>query len=123
VVADKALRANPDCLQSSRADHQNVNCFYKLIDLVFRQFCYIFLRPVGLVAQLVEQCPFNSKSPILAIFIRFYLPFTIIAEPLISLAEYDVLLLSLVLSPNPIVFIRVTSRVQVFLWHLNRVDS
>jgi hypothetical protein len=37
----------------------------------------------GLVAQLVEQCPFNSKTPILAIFSSFYFPFATIAEPLI----------------------------------------
>jgi hypothetical protein len=76
-----------------------------------------------LVAQSVEQCPFNSKTPILAIFIRLYFPFAIIAEPSILLANYDVLMLSLVLSPNPIFFIWVTSRVQVFCCRLNRVDS
>jgi hypothetical protein len=89
---------------------------------VWAVLAYLF-RPVGLVAQLVEQCPFNSKTPILAIFIRFYLPFAIIAELLISLADYDVLLLSLVFPQNPKFLIWVTSRVQVFLCHLNRVDS
>jgi hypothetical protein len=33
-------------------------------------FAKLFFRR-GLVAQLVEQCPFNSKRPILAIFISF----------------------------------------------------
>jgi hypothetical protein len=42
-----------------------------------------FPRSGGLVAQLVEQCPFNSKSPVLAIFSRFLFPFETIAEPLI----------------------------------------
>jgi hypothetical protein len=96
--------------------------------LLWRGFTLPFCAPAGLVAQLVEQCPFNSKTPILAIFIRFYPPFAIIAELLISLGDCDVLLLSLVLPQNPIFFIRVTSRVQVFrvqvfLCHLNRVDS
>jgi hypothetical protein len=39
----------------------------------------------GLVAQSVEQCPFNSKTGILAIFSYFYFPFATIAEPLILL--------------------------------------
>jgi hypothetical protein len=98
-------------------------CFKRPNNLAFGPVCFIFLRPVGLVAQSVEQCPFNSKTPILAIFIRFYLPFAIIAELLISLADYDVLLLSLVFPQNPKFLIWVTSRVQVFLCHLNRVDS
>ena len=69
----------------------------------------------GLVAQLVEQCPFNSKPRILAIFSRFLFPFVNIAEPLISLAILYVSMLSLVISKNPTFFNRVTSRVQVFL--------
>jgi hypothetical protein len=52
----------------------------------------------GLVAQLVEQCPFNSKTPILAIFSSFYFPFATIAEPLISLVIIRVLMSSLVVS-------------------------
>jgi hypothetical protein len=44
----------------------------------------------GLVAQSVEQCPFNSKSPVLAIFSSFLFPFAIIAEPLISLIDSKV---------------------------------
>jgi hypothetical protein len=55
----------------------------------------------GLVAQLVEQCPFNSKSPVLAIFSRFLFPFETIAEPLISLMIDNVLMLSHVISQNP----------------------
>jgi hypothetical protein len=47
-------------------------------------------NPSGLVAQLVEQCPFNSKTPILAIFSSFLFPFAIVAEPLISLVIRDV---------------------------------
>jgi hypothetical protein len=43
-----------------------------------------------LVAQSVEQCPFNSKTPILAIFSGFLFPFAIVAEPLISLMIPDV---------------------------------
>ena len=39
----------------------------------------------GLVAQLVEQCPFNSKSPVLAIFSSFLFSFETIAELLIAL--------------------------------------
>jgi len=39
----------------------------------------------GLVAQLVEQCPFNSKPPVLAIFGSFLFSFATIAGPLISL--------------------------------------
>jgi hypothetical protein len=31
----------------------------------------LILQQDGLVAQSVEQCPFNSKRPILAIFISF----------------------------------------------------
>jgi hypothetical protein len=45
---------------------------------------------VGLVAQLVEQCPFNSKSPVLAIFSSFLFSFATIAEPLISLIDSSV---------------------------------
>jgi hypothetical protein len=41
----------------------------------------------GLVAQSVEQCPFNSKSPVLAIFSSFLFLFAIIVEPLISLID------------------------------------
>ena len=44
----------------------------------------------GLVAQLVEQCPFNSKPRILAIFGRFLFPFVTIAEQLISLVILDI---------------------------------
>jgi hypothetical protein len=44
----------------------------------------------GLVAQLVEQCPFNSKTPVLAIFGSFLFSFAIIAEPLISLIDSNV---------------------------------
>jgi hypothetical protein len=44
----------------------------------------------GLVAQLVEQCPFNSKSPVLAIFSSFLFPFVIIAEQFISLIDFNV---------------------------------
>jgi hypothetical protein len=44
----------------------------------------------GLVAQLVEQCPFNSKPRVLAIFSKFLFPFVTIAEPLISLVILDV---------------------------------
>jgi hypothetical protein len=47
---------------------------------------------------LVEQCPFNSKRPILAIFSRFLFSLTIIAEPLILLAIFDFSMSSLVLS-------------------------
>jgi hypothetical protein len=68
-----------------------------------------------LVAQLVEQCPFNSKTPILAIFSSFYFPFATIAKPLISLVIIRISMSSLVVSQNPKVFIRVTSRVQVFI--------
>jgi len=67
----------------------------------------------GLVAQLVEQCPFNSKTPILAIFSSFYFPFATIAKPLISLVIIRISMSSLVVSQNPNFFIRVTSRVQV----------
>ena len=52
----------------------------------------------GLVAQLVEQCPFNSKRPILAIFSKFYFPFATIAEPLISLVIIHFSVSSLVFS-------------------------
>jgi hypothetical protein len=44
----------------------------------------------GLVAQSVEQCPFNSKSPVLAIFSSFLFSFATIAEPLISLIDSSV---------------------------------
>jgi hypothetical protein len=44
----------------------------------------------GLVAQSVEQCPFNSKTPVLAIFSKFLFPFATIAEPLISLIYFNV---------------------------------
>ena len=44
----------------------------------------------GLVAQSVEQCPFNSKPRILAIFSKFLFPFATIAETLISLVILDV---------------------------------
>jgi len=66
-----------------------------------------------LVAQSVEQCPFNSKPWILAIFDRFLFPFATIAEPLISLAILNVSVLSLGISKNPKNLFRVTSRVQV----------
>jgi hypothetical protein len=66
-----------------------------------------------LVAQSVEQCPFNSKSPVLAIFSSFLFSFEIIAEPLISLIDSKVYVLSHVISQNPKKIIRVTSRVQV----------
>jgi hypothetical protein len=69
--------------------------------------------PCGLVAQSVEQCPFNSKSPVLAIFSSFLFPFVIIAEPLILLVIVDVWTLSHVISQNPKKIFRVTSRVQV----------
>jgi hypothetical protein len=39
----------------------------------------------GLVAQLVEQCPFNSNRPILAIFSPFLFSLETIANTLISL--------------------------------------
>jgi hypothetical protein len=52
----------------------------------------------GLVAQLVEQCPFNSKTPILAIFSSFYFPFATIAKPLISLVIIRISMSSLVVS-------------------------
>jgi hypothetical protein len=67
----------------------------------------------GLVAQLVEQCPFNSKSPVLAIFSSFLFPFATIAEPLILLVIINVLTLSHVISQNPKKIFRVISRVQV----------
>jgi len=44
----------------------------------------------GLVAQSVEECHFDSKSPVLAIFSSFLFPFAIIAEPLISLVIFNV---------------------------------
>jgi hypothetical protein len=56
-----------------------------------------FRAPCGLVAQLVEQCPFNSKTPILAIFSYGCLPLTSVAEPLISLVIIDVWTSSLVI--------------------------
>jgi hypothetical protein len=43
-------------------------------------------KPGGLVAQLVEQCPFNSNRPILAIFSLFLFSLETIANTLISLA-------------------------------------
>jgi hypothetical protein len=52
----------------------------------------------GLVAQSVEQCPFNSKTPILAIFSSFYFPFATIAKPLISLVIIRISMSSLVVS-------------------------
>jgi hypothetical protein len=67
----------------------------------------------GLVAQSVEQCPFNSKRPVLAIFSRFLFPFATIAEPLIPLVNFNVYVLSHVISQNPKKIIWVTSRVQV----------
>jgi hypothetical protein len=48
-------------------------------------FAKLFFRR-GLVAQLVEQCPFNSKTPVLAIFGSFYFPFVVLVEALILLA-------------------------------------
>jgi len=57
-----------------------------------------FPRSGGLVAQLVEQCPFNSKTPILAIFSSFYFPFATIAKPLISLVIIRISMSSLVVS-------------------------
>jgi len=41
----------------------------------------------GLVAQLVEQCPFNSNSPIFAVFSSGCFRLASLAELLISLAE------------------------------------
>ena len=35
------------------------------------RFNYFPTSAIGLVAQLVEQCPFNSKTPVLAIFSSF----------------------------------------------------
>jgi hypothetical protein len=52
-------------------------------------FAKLFFRR-GLVAQLVEQCPFNSKSPVLAIFSSFLFSFATIAEQLISLIDSNV---------------------------------
>jgi hypothetical protein len=66
-----------------------------------------------LVAQSVEQCPFNSKRRILAIFSQFLFLFENIARPLISLVIINVSMLSLIILKNPNFFIRVTSRVQV----------
>jgi len=71
----------------------------------------------GLVAQSVEQCPFNSKSPVLAIFSRFLFSFETIAEPLISLMIVGVLMSSHVISQNPKIFIWVTSWVQLLKFH------
>jgi hypothetical protein len=67
-----------------------------------------------LVAQLVEQCPFNSKSAVLSIFSSFYFPFVVLVEALILLAVIVPSMASLVISQNPKKFFRVTSRVQVF---------
>jgi hypothetical protein len=51
----------------------------------------VFVNPSllsGLVAQLVEQCPFNSNRPILAIFSPFLFSPETIANPLISLVIF-----------------------------------
>ena len=61
----------------------------------------------GLVAQSVEQCPFNSNRRILAIFSDFLSAFATIAGPLILLTILNVAKLSLVLSKNPKKFNRV----------------
>ena len=61
----------------------------------------------GLVAQSVEQCPFNSNRRILAIFSDFLFAFATIAGPLILLTILNIAKLSLVLSKNPKIFNRV----------------
>jgi hypothetical protein len=67
-------------------------CWILLENTLARQAFVDYLsRPAnlgGLVAQLVEQCPFNSNRPILAIFCLFLFSLETIANTLISLVYF-----------------------------------